>query len=89
MRVTTDTNIMVLRTSHRKKEILFSLAAVGITFLIMLIFYGLSWILRLSFVGLVAVTAAVNISDEEECIIDKKKESISIRRWGPLTGERV
>lgn len=89
MKVTTNENTMVLCTSHRKKEILFSLSAIGATILIMFLFYGISWTMRIGFIGLVTVTAAVNISDEEECVIDKKKGDVTIRRWGPLSGERV
>jgi hypothetical protein len=87
--IQTDENILVIRTSYRKKEILFSAAAVVITSILVLLFTWVRWEMRAGFMVLVVVTVIVNISDEEECTVDKKKGTLKIKRFGPFSETRV
>jgi len=86
---TRDATTLVIRTSHRQKEILFSLLAVSITSIVVLLIYGLPWWMRLGFVACVVCVACVNLSDVEECTVDVQKGWVAIKRKGPLSGERV
>jgi len=89
MKVTDDDeSILVISTSHRWRELAFLIGSVLLTSSVVLLL-PISLLTRAAFVVIVAIVAAVNVSDDEECKIDKKKGSIVIRKFGPFVGERV